>query len=137
MSKDTKDYLTIEFSVDALKAIGVSLGMSLNSEGTSTNLREQWTEIYGLLIEAFKNIKTTEIETLKKTPVSNLVRFKVGNYTFDDGFVKETTKNKDGCNHPYKKRFYCPLKQWFMKEPCNHKNMSECLYYNGKQGKMV
>ena len=118
------DYVTIEFTVDTLKAIAISLGMSLNNEGTSENLKHQWSEIYGLLVEAVKNVPIKEEQVKREIPI--LVKFKVGDYSFDDGIICEKTKDKNGCNHPYKGRYYCPLKKWFMTQMCDYENMKEC-----------
>ena len=33
---------------------------------------------------------------------------------------------KDGCNEPYRNRYWCPKLQWFQCEPCPFINMVEC-----------
>jgi hypothetical protein len=32
----------------------------------------------------------------------------------------------DGCNEPYKNRYWCPSKRWFLKAPCPFVNRNEC-----------
>jgi len=33
---------------------------------------------------------------------------------------------RNGCNEPFKDRYWCPKKQWFLKEPCPFLNLNEC-----------
>ncbi len=35
----------------------------------------------------------------------------------------------DGCNEPFKNRFWCPKKQWFQREPCPFICRRECENY--------
>jgi len=37
---------------------------------------------------------------------------------------KKITKN--GCNEPFKDRYWCPKKEWFSKDPCPFVNQREC-----------
>ena len=34
--------------------------------------------------------------------------------------------SQNGCNEPFKDRFWCPEKGWFTKEPCPFVNQHEC-----------
>ena len=36
---------------------------------------------------------------------------------------------KNGCNEPYKDRYWCPKKKWFNTEPCPFKCQRECDNY--------
>jgi len=35
----------------------------------------------------------------------------------------------DGCNEPFKDRYWCPKRQWFRREPCPFENETECEIY--------
>lgn len=35
----------------------------------------------------------------------------------------------NGCNEPFKGRFWCPRKRWFMNGPCPFLNKQECGNY--------
>jgi len=39
---------------------------------------------------------------------------------------KRTKLTEDGCNEPYKDRYWCPKLQWFQSEPCPFVNQQEC-----------
>ncbi len=39
---------------------------------------------------------------------------------------KQLTSNEHGCNEPFKDRYWCPRKKWFMKEPCIFYSEHEC-----------
>lgn len=45
------------------------------------------------------------------------------------GAVKRKKISQDGCNEPFKNRFWCPKEQWFQKEPCPFINRRECENY--------
>lgn len=38
----------------------------------------------------------------------------------------QLSKTQEGCNEPYKDRFYCPKKKWFMKVPCPFEGREDC-----------
>lgn len=33
---------------------------------------------------------------------------------------------RDGCNEPFKGRYWCPSRRWFQQEPCPFMNRNEC-----------
>ncbi|OGR08186.1 MAG: hypothetical protein A2511_09270 [Deltaproteobacteria bacterium RIFOXYD12_FULL_50_9] len=35
----------------------------------------------------------------------------------------------DGCNEPYKDRYWCPKRMWFRTSPCPFVNRNECENY--------
>jgi len=35
----------------------------------------------------------------------------------------------NGCNEPYKDRYWCPRRQWFRRSPCPFENLRECENY--------
>lgn len=35
----------------------------------------------------------------------------------------------DGCNEPFKDRYWCPKRRWFKREPCPFINRRECENY--------
>lgn len=37
--------------------------------------------------------------------------------------------SSNGCNEPFKDRFWCPKSKWFSKEPCPFMNRHECHSY--------
>ena len=39
------------------------------------------------------------------------------------------TPSKNGCNEPYKDRFWCPKQKWFMKRQCAFIDRFECIYW--------
>ncbi len=41
---------------------------------------------------------------------------------------------KHGCNEPFRDRYYCPQKKWFMKEPCPFLCQHECRNYEAMCG---
>ncbi|WP_320170442.1 hypothetical protein [Maridesulfovibrio sp.] len=43
---------------------------------------------------------------------------------------------RDGCNEPFKDRFWCPRKKWFMKSPCPFINKQECGNYRNMCGSL-
>lgn len=43
---------------------------------------------------------------------------------------------QDGCNEPFKDRFWCPRKKWFMKGPCPFINKIECGNYRKMCGSL-
>jgi hypothetical protein len=56
---------------------------------------------------------------------------KIIRFYIDNGIVifgKQTRKSQTntGCNEPYKKRYWCPKKKWFLTSPCSFTNKYEC-----------
>jgi hypothetical protein len=42
------------------------------------------------------------------------------------GNKKRKKITADGCNEPYRDRYWCPKLQWFQCEPCPFLNLKEC-----------
>lgn len=42
----------------------------------------------------------------------------------------------DGCNEPFKDRYWCPRKKWFMKSSCPFINKIECGNYRQMCGSL-
>lgn len=42
----------------------------------------------------------------------------------------------DGCNEPYKGRYWCPEKKWFIKASCPFANRKECNSFKRQCGKI-
>ena len=42
------------------------------------------------------------------------------------GIKKRKKLSENGCNEPYRDRYWCPKLQWFQCEPCPFLNMEEC-----------
>ncbi len=42
------------------------------------------------------------------------------------GRKQRRTITVDGCNEPFKSRFWCPERRWFMTAPCPFENRREC-----------
>ena len=42
------------------------------------------------------------------------------------GNNKREKLTEDGCNEPYKNRYWCPKLQWFQCEPCPFLSQDEC-----------
>lgn len=45
------------------------------------------------------------------------------------GGKKRVILNAHGCNQPFKNRFWCPQRKWFLNEPCPFVNKWECNNY--------
>ncbi len=57
-------------------------------------------------------------------------KFSVQGDTVEFGKKKRQRLTKNGCNEPYKNRYWCPKQQWFSKEPCPFINRHECENYD-------
>jgi hypothetical protein len=53
-------------------------------------------------------------------------RFKIKGDEVKYGRKKRPKLTKDGCNEPYKDRYWCPKLQWFHSEPCPFLSQTEC-----------
>jgi len=42
------------------------------------------------------------------------------------GNKKREAVTGNGCNEPFKGRYWCPKRQWFRKKPCPFINRQEC-----------
>jgi len=45
------------------------------------------------------------------------------------GTKKRKKLTDDGCNEPFKNRYWCPKLQWFQCEPCPFINQDECANF--------
>jgi hypothetical protein len=53
-------------------------------------------------------------------------RFSIQGNKVRYGNKKRMKLTEDGCNEPYKDRYWCPKLQWFQCEPCPFLNQKEC-----------
>ncbi len=56
-----------------------------------------------------------------------------GNMVSFGGKAREKL-SKNGCNEPYKGRYWCPKMQWFRGEPCPFVNQRECRNFEAMCG---
>ncbi len=50
------------------------------------------------------------------------------------GKRKRKLLTQKGCNEPFKDRFWCPKKNWFMTEACPFINKRECENFSSMSG---
>lgn len=55
--------------------------------------------------------------------------FKIHDNTVTAGSRKRQQLSGNGCNEPFKNRYWCPKRQWFSKEICPFINRRECENY--------
>lgn len=53
------------------------------------------------------------------------------------GTRKRRMLTGNGCNEPFKDRYWCPKKQWFSKEPCPFISRLECNNYSRMSGEAL
>jgi hypothetical protein len=53
-------------------------------------------------------------------------RFKIKDDTIISGNKIRKKISRNGCNEPFKDRFWCPKMQWFKREQCPFMNRHEC-----------
>ena len=63
------------------------------------------------------------------------------NVHIEDNYIVIGSKRRKmltehGCNEPFKDRFWCPRKKWFMKGPCPFLNKIECGNYKQMCGSL-
>lgn len=44
--------------------------------------------------------------------------------------------NERGCNQPWRGRFWCPRRRWFLKEPCPFSCAQECADFKRLCGEL-
>jgi len=66
-----------------------------------------------------------------------LWRFSLADNTVRYGGKRRRQLTKDGCNEPFRNRFWCPKKKWFMKEPCPFINQRECRNFEEMSGERI
>lgn len=63
-----------------------------------------------------------------------LVEIRIDNNYLIVGDKRKKKLSADGCNEPFKDRFWCPRKKWFMTSPCPFINKIECGNYRSMCG---
>lgn len=58
--------------------------------------------------------------------MSKIFRFASNNNTFCAGSNERPLITVNGCNEPTGDRYFCPKREWPMKEKCPFKNREEC-----------
>ncbi len=53
-------------------------------------------------------------------------KFQIHNGKVSVGMKRRRAMTVDGCNEPFKSRYWCPSRQWFMTAPCPFVNRQEC-----------
>lgn len=53
-------------------------------------------------------------------------RFEIHENEVRCGKKKRLKLTRNGCNEPYKDRYWCPKRQWFSRTPCPFENLTEC-----------
>ncbi len=56
-------------------------------------------------------------------------KFSIQDDVVKSGDTERKKLTKDGCNEPFKGRFWCPKRQWFRSSPCPFINRNECECY--------
>ncbi|MCB2180510.1 MAG: hypothetical protein KQH63_00605 [Desulfobulbaceae bacterium] len=56
-------------------------------------------------------------------------RFSVKYDVVESGNRQRRKISQNGCNEPFKDRYWCPKLQWFRKEVCPFMNRRECENY--------
>ena len=58
-----------------------------------------------------------------------IVSFSISNKVVRFGSGERQQLTSNGCNEPYKDRYWCPKKKWFNREPCPFLCKRECENY--------
>jgi hypothetical protein len=53
-------------------------------------------------------------------------RFSIEGNQVKAGSRQRLQLSMNGCNEPYRDRYWCPKLQWFRREPCPFVNLQEC-----------
>ena len=53
------------------------------------------------------------------------------------GMKQRRMLTSNGCNEPFKKRYWCPKQQWFLKEPCPFIDRQECTNFSRMSGEKL
>lgn len=53
------------------------------------------------------------------------------------GGKKRLAITGNGCNEPFKNRYWCPKRKWFSKEPCPFINQRECRNFDSMCGRRL
>ncbi len=66
-----------------------------------------------------------------------LWRFTLTGNTVHHGHRTRKQLTRNGCNEPFKDRYWCPRKKWFMKEACPFINQRECRNFEEMSGERI
>jgi hypothetical protein len=64
-------------------------------------------------------------------------KFSLVNKTVNHGNKKRKQLTSTGCNEPFKDRYWCPKKKWFMTEACPFINQRECRNFEIMSGERI
>ncbi len=56
-------------------------------------------------------------------------KFTLQSKTVRHGGTDRPQLTADGCNEPFKDRYWCPQRHWFMREACPFLNRHECYNF--------
>ncbi len=63
-----------------------------------------------------------------------IIRFSILDDVVRFGASQRRKLTSEGCNEPYKGRYWCPRKKWFNTEPCPFRCLRECENYQAMCG---
>ncbi|NDY42593.1 hypothetical protein G3N55_07020 [Dissulfurirhabdus thermomarina] len=63
-------------------------------------------------------------------------RFAVQSDQVRMGNRRRRALTRDGCNEPFKGRFWCPARRWFRTEPCPFESRDECANFRAMCGRL-
>ncbi len=61
-------------------------------------------------------------------------QFSINGRTVTAGEKSRPQLSANGCNEPFKDRYWCPKRQWFLKESCPFVNRRECNNFEAMCG---
>ncbi len=64
-------------------------------------------------------------------------QFSVHSETVHHGTKQRKKLTANGCNEPFKDRYWCPKKKWFRNEPCPFIDRVECSNYSRLSGEQL
>ncbi len=64
-------------------------------------------------------------------------QFSVQSSMVRHGGRQRRTLTECGCNEPFKDRYWCPKKRWFMKEACPFVSRHECRIFHDMCGRRL
>jgi len=68
--------------------------------------------------------------------MADIWRFSIKDDKVNSGRKQRQQISRNGCNEPFKNRYWCPKCQWFRKEPCPFINRRECDNYKAMCGSL-
>lgn len=68
--------------------------------------------------------------------MATIWRFHISNKHVSYGERQRRQLTANGCNEPFKNRYWCPSAAWFMTEPCPFLNRRECENYRNMCGSL-